>query len=175
MQQDMSVTMASADDLCAAVTAIITDPKIRALADLKIRLAEVIWNESVPDDWAGFLAFAERAGVARRGRYDAAARWGRLRVEPDEPDSAPARQRGTALYRLYDAEGALLYVGVTDDLPTRMRIHSEKYWWSEVARKTVAWYDDRDDAEQAETLAIAAEKPRYNRAKVYAPREAAEF
>lgn len=60
----------------AALAAVLSDPNIRALADLKLRVAEVIWGEA-PTDWFGFLEFAERAGVQRSKRYEAAARWGR--------------------------------------------------------------------------------------------------
>jgi hypothetical protein len=64
--------------LRAAMTLVLADDKIRALADLKLRMAEVLWGDA-PADWDGFVAFAERAGVSRSKRYDAAARWGRQR------------------------------------------------------------------------------------------------
>ena len=66
------------DTLRDAMAAVLADDKIRALADLKLRMAEVIWGEA-PGDWEGFVAFAERAGVSRSKRYEAAARWGRQR------------------------------------------------------------------------------------------------
>ena len=65
-----------ADELRTAMESVLTEPKIRALADLKLRIAEVLWGEA-PQDWAGFLAFAARAGVQRSKRYEAASRWGR--------------------------------------------------------------------------------------------------
>jgi hypothetical protein len=65
-------------ELRAAMEGVLADGGIRALADLKLRMAEVLWG-AAPSDWDGFVAFAERAGVARSGRYDAAARWGRQR------------------------------------------------------------------------------------------------
>lgn len=67
-----------ADELRAAMALVLADGKIRALADLKLRVAEVLWGEA-PGDWEGFVAFAERAGVSRSKRYEAAARWGRQR------------------------------------------------------------------------------------------------
>lgn len=67
-----------ADGLRAAMAAVLADNEIRALADLKLRMAEVLWGEA-PADWEGFVAFAERAGISRSKRYDAAARWGRQR------------------------------------------------------------------------------------------------
>lgn len=66
------------DRLRAAMADVLADDKIRALADLKLRMAEVIWGDA-PADWEGFVAFAEQAGVSRSKRYDAAARWGRQR------------------------------------------------------------------------------------------------
>jgi hypothetical protein len=66
------------DALRAAMAGVLADDKIRALADLKLRMAEVLWGEA-PADWEGFVAFAERAGVSRSKRYEAAARWGRQR------------------------------------------------------------------------------------------------
>ena len=64
--------------LRAAMAAVLRDDSIRALADLKLRMAEVLWGDA-PEDWEGFVAFAERAGVSRSKRYEAAARWGRQR------------------------------------------------------------------------------------------------
>lgn len=69
----------------------------------------------------------------------------------------------TALYRLYDADGALLYVGVTGDLRTRFAQHAAgKPWWPEVARKTVEWHETRIAALGAEAAAMENERPRYN-------------
>jgi hypothetical protein len=61
-----------------AIDAVLSDSKIRAPADLRLRIAECLWGEA-PGDWDAFLAFAERAGVQRSKRYEAAAAWGRLR------------------------------------------------------------------------------------------------
>lgn len=71
-------TDGEADALRIAMAAVLADDKIRALADLKLRVAEVLWGDA-PADWEGFVAFAERAGVSRSKRYEAAARWGRQR------------------------------------------------------------------------------------------------
>lgn len=70
----------------------------------------------------------------------------------------------TALYRLYDADGQLLYIGVTTYPPKRFVEHErDKPWWPDVARHHVEWIDGRERAETAERCAIAAEGPRYNR------------
>jgi predicted GIY-YIG superfamily endonuclease len=103
-------------------------------------------------------------------------RWrGRTQDRRPPPDGIENNGR-TALYRLYDAEDRLLYVGITDVLAARMRQHAkEQQWWPEVARQTVAWYDERAKADLAETLAVAAEKPLHNKAKLYSPAPAADF
>lgn len=69
----------------------------------------------------------------------------------------------TALYRFFDADGALLYVGITADLGKRWAKHqSEKPWWPHVTKKTVRWYGERPSALAAEAEAIKDELPRYN-------------
>jgi hypothetical protein len=67
--------------LRSAMLAVMTDPKVRALADLKLRMLEAIEGKLAPADWDGFIAFAARAGVQRSKRYEAAARWGRSATE----------------------------------------------------------------------------------------------
>jgi len=87
--------------------------------------------------------------------------------ETDIGDEIPS----TVLYRLFDAAGDLLYVGVTGDLRGRLTQHTaDKHWWSQVTRKTVAWYGSRSDALQAETAAIVNEHPRYNVVGVFSER-----
>lgn len=71
--------------------------------------------------------------------------------------------RRTALYRLFDHNDQLLYVGIAFDPHVRCYHHkTHKPWWPEVARREVEWHDNRRAAEAAELAAIAAEKPRYN-------------
>lgn len=74
------------------------------------------------------------------------------------------RSGRTALYRWYDAEGALLYIGITGHLPTRQAIHAKNSAWSEFAALSrVEHYADRATAEAAEVAAILAEMPIFNR------------
>lgn len=69
----------------------------------------------------------------------------------------------TALYRLYAADGTLLYVGVTGKLSVRFYYHSrEKRWWPQVYGKRITWYDQRAEAEEAERCAILGENPVHN-------------
>lgn len=71
----------------------------------------------------------------------------------------------TALYRLYDDAGSLLYVGIATTPEARWQQHaSTAPWWHLVARRQTEWFASRQDAESAERSAIKTEKPRYNRA-----------
>lgn len=70
----------------------------------------------------------------------------------------------TALYRLFNADGQLLYVGISSDPPTRYVNHAyEKLWWHEVATTTEEWIETRAEALREETRAIKTELPCYNR------------
>lgn len=67
------------------------------------------------------------------------------------------------VYRAFDAEGDLLYVGVTTKGPLRWEQHAAtKPWWNSVARIDVAHYSTVRDALDAERFAIGSEHPRYN-------------
>ncbi|MFE6126759.1 GntR family transcriptional regulator [Streptomyces sp. NPDC056437] len=68
----------------------------------------------------------------------------------------------TALYRLYNADDSLLYVGISVNLAQRWDSHSRsKLWWHLVARRHVEWFDTRLEALRAEEQAEREEHPRY--------------
>lgn len=67
------------------------------------------------------------------------------------------------MYRIYDGDDQLLYIGITVDIKTRLNHHRKKPWWQEVARIDVDdAYLDRASALEAETLAIGTENPTWN-------------
>jgi predicted GIY-YIG superfamily endonuclease/antitoxin (DNA-binding transcriptional repressor) of toxin-antitoxin stability system len=69
----------------------------------------------------------------------------------------------TALYRLYDAAGTLLYIGISHQPDVRFEQHAKlKDWWPRVARREVEWFDDRPSAAAAEAAAIRREDPERN-------------
>jgi predicted GIY-YIG superfamily endonuclease len=69
----------------------------------------------------------------------------------------------TAVYRLYDKDDVLLYVGITSNLDQRFSAHAAgKAWWPDVTRREIAWCSSRIEAEATEVLAIGSEKPRHN-------------
>ncbi len=79
-------------------------------------------------------------------------------VVPERPEGAVA-----AVYRLYDAEGSLLYVGCTVDPWTRLRAHRRRQpWWDEVTDAEFIWFPSVDLAADVEQQAIGTERPVYN-------------
>lgn len=69
----------------------------------------------------------------------------------------------TALYRFFNTDGLLLYIGITENVEQRWATHAaRKSWWPEVANKTVEWCADRTEALAKEKAAIVAETPLYN-------------
>lgn len=67
------------------------------------------------------------------------------------------------LYRFYDADGALLYIGVTMDPPVRWKAHADvKEWWATVRNIKMEPFETRTEVLAAERAAIKAERPRYN-------------
>lgn len=74
-----------------------------------------------------------------------------------------ADERPYAVYRLYGADGVLLYVGIAWNLPQRMEDHAaNKWWWWMVARRTMIWYPSELEARAAEAIAIDIENPLHN-------------
>ncbi|MDK8242565.1 GIY-YIG nuclease family protein [Corynebacterium coyleae] len=87
-----------------------------------------------------------------------------------EPPSAPTAQQHYAkkncnywLYRMYDEDGELLYVGQSKDAISRWKQHArDKDWISEVSIFTREPRFDQEDLDLAEKAAILNEEPRYN-------------
>jgi excinuclease UvrABC nuclease subunit len=70
------------------------------------------------------------------------------------------------LYRFYDAEGSLLYVGITKFFEPRLKQHYKNAeWFFDTASVKLEHYQTRQEVERAETQAIQQESPRYNLAK----------
>jgi len=84
-------------------------------------------------------------------------------AEPLPPKARKGRTDDHLLYRFFDAEGVLLYVGITHDLSMRFSTHSvERWWWGQWAYSTVVRYYSRAALEAAERRAIKSEKPLHN-------------
>lgn len=70
--------------------------------------------------------------------------------------------RPAAVYRLWDGEGRLLYVGSSYDPEVRVKGHRRAPWWPLVARRTDEWHVSREAAYDAEGQAIIHERPVHN-------------
>jgi predicted GIY-YIG superfamily endonuclease len=67
------------------------------------------------------------------------------------------------LYRAFNAQGQLLYVGITMNPGNRFAQHSdEKPWWTDVADIRVEHFGSRDRVLAAEREAIKTEQPLFN-------------
>jgi len=67
------------------------------------------------------------------------------------------------VYRLYDADGNLLYVGTTNNLERRMASHRhDKQWWSDVADVETETVASATEAAEAERNQIHTLEPLHN-------------
>lgn len=71
----------------------------------------------------------------------------------------------THLYRHYDSEGVLLYVGISLSAIYRLAQHEKAADWAQyIARVEIETFKTRRDAENAERDAIEREEPIFNKA-----------
>lgn len=67
------------------------------------------------------------------------------------------------LYRHFDKEGTLLYVGVSLRALNRLSQHRDhSAWFSSIVRVEMEHYPSREEACEAERIAIADENPKHN-------------
>lgn len=73
------------------------------------------------------------------------------------------RMTRTSLYRHFDKEGRLLYVGISHSFMSRLAQHKGRsHWYWSIANVSVTHYPDRATAERAERRAIRTEAPMHN-------------
>lgn len=69
-----------------------------------------------------------------------------------------------SVYKCFDEDGALLYVGVGDTALVRIKSHQkEKAWFDEVVNITISKYEDRATALAEEIRSIREDKPVFNK------------
>lgn len=68
----------------------------------------------------------------------------------------------TFLYRFFDVEGQLLYVGISYHLERRLDAHRYAKPWKRIARIDIEQFESREEAAAAERRAIEAETPEWN-------------
>lgn len=80
------------------------------------------------------------------------------------PVSARLAARPTLVYRLYDRDDSLLYVGITVDHVARFRQHRNWHidWWPAVDHVIFEEHPNRAEAAYAEMVAMILERPRKN-------------
>ena len=67
------------------------------------------------------------------------------------------------LYRHFDADNNLLYVGISKSAIARLSQHSlTGHWYDSICRVTIERFNSREELEQAEKRAIKNESPKYN-------------
>jgi hypothetical protein len=70
----------------------------------------------------------------------------------------------TNLYRHFDADGALLYVGISFSAVTRLKAHMNSSDWAcDIAPVTIETHPTREAALEAEKAAIRRERPAHNK------------
>jgi len=68
----------------------------------------------------------------------------------------------TTLYKYYDQQGELIYIGIATRPGKRMGQHNDKPWFELVARSEFETYPSRDLAASAERDLVRRERPRFN-------------
>lgn len=72
-------------------------------------------------------------------------------------------KRRQTLYRMFDADNQLLYVGVSMNVAQRFAAHrSSKRWWGDINRIDLEHFASRREVLAAEAHAIRTEAPLYN-------------
>jgi excinuclease UvrABC nuclease subunit len=66
------------------------------------------------------------------------------------------------VYRIFDQDGRLIYVGSTKNLIARLRVHQQSWFGYQCAKAVANVYQDRVAALEAEREAIKSEQPRWN-------------
>tara|TARA_R110000822_G_scaffold154837_2_gene294619 strand:+ start:17 stop:568 length:552 start_codon:yes stop_codon:yes gene_type:complete len=69
----------------------------------------------------------------------------------------------TELYRHFDAQDNLLYVGISLSTVSRLSQHKDhSHWFKEISKVTIQRFPTREEALKAEMLAVFAENPKCN-------------
>lgn len=86
-----------------------------------------------------------------------------MRVQDVNWSRRPEAVTACAVYRLFDAAGCLLYVGMGFEPRWRVERHLNALWGQRVESISVCWYLSEGDARAAEKVAIRDESPVFNR------------
>lgn len=90
-------------------------------------------------------------------------RRGRKSAKGQVKTAIKKQSRPNFVYRCYDADGRLIYVGCTATPNKRLRDHAKNSWWAtQIAQVRVVVFPDRQYALAKEREAIETEGPRWN-------------
>jgi hypothetical protein len=112
-----------------------------------------------------FLELVEEGWLPTSRMVDGIEMWDTSRIEAAfegfaTEDETPT---ATALYRHFDSEGCLLYVGISLNAIARLANHRlTSHWFETVARVEIERFRSRQAALAAERKAIRTEKPLHN-------------
>jgi predicted GIY-YIG superfamily endonuclease len=85
------------------------------------------------------------------------------RDRPARQQPAKAAPSAHTLYRCFDADGQLLYLGIARHGLSRLHQHEkDKGWWRRVATISIEHHASRTEALAAESRAIAEQHPLHN-------------
>ena len=111
------------------------------------------------EDGANVIAEVTDQRALALAAAKAAIRKGNASIPRPEPDSEP-----TELYRHFDADGSLLYVGISLSALYRLKEHKTRSaWFGKIANITIERFPSRRAALDAEASAIRTEKTVHNR------------
>ncbi len=159
----------SAGYVLIPVAARITGYSVRAI---QIKIARGVWlpgheyrrrpDGEIEFDIDGFNRWVEGRRLPHPKPSEPVAVREPVEAKP-EPTSRAIKDVPTALYRHFDAEGLLLYVGVSLRPLGRLCEHRDSsHWVRSIARVTMEWFDSRPEALAAELRAIQTEGPAHN-------------
>jgi len=74
------------------------------------------------------------------------------------------RRTARAVYRIYDADDLLLYVGMSIQPSQRIHDHSVKEWFVSADKVKICWHKTKESALNAEAISIITGKPKFNKA-----------
>lgn len=79
--------------------------------------------------------------------------------------------RATQLYRYFDIDGNLLYIGISVNFMVRASQHkSSSRWFDRISYVNVTHFPNRELAISAERVAISNEMPLYNKQRAQLPK-----
>lgn len=96
----------------------------------------------------------------------AAEDWNWVLKQQAKRQATQTPNRRCAIYRHYDAEGRLLYVGKSVQPLNRQQQHEvEAHWFHQIVKIEIQWFELTTDMDAAERHAITTEAPIFNLAK----------